>query len=125
MLTRENIRLDINVREIYLLESALQHEKDNIGLETLLRKYEDAIEDFREDLPFEQFCYLLGYLEYFDPSFKYDKSVRLDGFLLDGFDQSMAEDGLWEYVDLDVCWNKANSTLRDRGFLYKQVDEVY
>lgn len=51
--------------------------------------------------------------------------MRLDGFLLDGFDQSMAEDGLWEYVDLDVCWNKANSTLRDRGFLYKQVDEVY
>ena len=62
-----NIRLDINVREIYLLESALQHEKNNIGLETLLRKYEDAIEDLREDLPFEQFCYLLGYLEYFDP----------------------------------------------------------
>ena len=113
------------MREIYLLESALQHEKNNIGLETLLRKYEDAIEDFREDLPFEQFCYLLGYLEYFDPSFKYDKSVRLDEFLLDGFDQSMAEDGLWEHVDLDVCWNKANSTLRDRGFLYKQVDEVY
>ena len=26
-----NIRLDINVREIYLLESALQHEKNKIG----------------------------------------------------------------------------------------------
>lgn len=125
MITREDIRLDVNIKDVYLLESALQHEKNNIGIDAVCKRYEENIEDVRGDLSYAQFCYLLGYLKFYDSSFKYDASVKLNGYVLSGYDNIWAELGRWDMVDLDEAWNNALMCYKERGFLFSAPEEVY
>lgn len=122
MLKLEDLITDIDIRDITVFESALAHEKKNIGVTAFCQKYESLIEEFRASLPHMEFCFLLAYLEHLDSTFSYDETVKLDGYVLEPFDFVMYLNE--EKPDLGVCWDSALPVFRNRGFLFSEIDEV-
>lgn len=124
MITLDDVNMTLDMRDILVFGSALSHEKACIGLEAFCHRYKAIIEDFRRDMPFEWFCYLLAYLQYFDSSFQYDKTVHLEGYMVPSDVHFYIRTGMHDMYDLDTLWNSAIPCFRDRGILISEVDEV-
>ena len=124
MLRLDDLIVDIDIRDITVFESALAHEKKNIGVTAFCQKYESLIEDFRAKLPHMEFCFLVAYLEYFDSGFSYDSTVKLDGYLPDIEDMQALQWGFEDEISLDEAWDKALPEFRKRGFLIQELSEA-
>ena len=124
MLKLEDLITNIDIRNLTVFESALAHEKKNIGVVAFCKKYEGSIEDFKTSLPHMEFCFLLAYLEHLDPTFSYDKTVKLDGYVPDIEDMQALQWGFEDEVDLEGAWNKALLPFRSRGFLLQELSEA-
>lgn len=126
MLTLGNVTTEVSLEGICLLESAFGHEWNAVGNEDFCKKYEDNIEDFRKELSHGEFCYLLGYLKYRDPSFKYDSSVKLEGYFLEMCDQALYEAQCYDEIEsIDEMYKNALECFKERGFLFSEVSEVF
>lgn len=125
-ITLNDVSTEISLEDWSLFDSYLAHDWKRSGNEEFCKKYEENIEECRERLSYGKFCYLLGYLKYRDPSFKYDPSVKLHGYFLDACDQSFFEEGLYEEIEdeLGLMYEDALPCLRERGFLLSEVDEA-
>jgi len=123
-ITLEQVWVDFPIRDLCVFESALAHEKKNIGVRAFCKRYEGLIEEFRKDLSHVEFCFLLAYLEYHDPKFRYDKSVKLDKYILDTFDMCMLHNEAPEEIEWDLIWDKAIPQFRERGILLRETSEA-
>ena len=60
MLKLEDLITNIDIRDLTVFESALAHEKKNIGVVAFCKKYEGSIEEFRASLPHMEFCFFIS-----------------------------------------------------------------
>lgn len=81
---------DIDTEFVYdwvgFLESTIMHEYNRVGVEGLREKYVNNIEEFRKDWSHDEFCFLLGMLEYLIPDYRYPEECTRDKYVLNPFE---------------------------------------
>lgn len=123
MITMSDVDLTVDYKNLRLLDGHLMHEVKRRGVEGFTKTYEEHIEEFRKDWSKFEFCYLLALLEYLDPSFQYDESVKMDKFVLDSYSYN------WyinfdEEPDFKKVYEAALPSFKKRGILINTVDEA-
>lgn len=129
MLKESDMNLTADYEHLGILESALGHELKSVGILNFCKKYESDIDMLKESWDFLDFCYLLAFLSYYDSSFEYDQSVRLDKYIPDPYDlfyyNNRNEEGFEDCVKtFDKMYEDSLPSMRLRGFLFSDIDEA-
>lgn len=128
-ISEKDIDFNVDYYSLGLLESALGHELKGLGKTEFLKKYETNIEEYRKDWSLVDFCFLLGFLGYYDKDFYYDPSVRLDKYVIDVYNMFYYENKddpeVAEYLrSFDDMYSSSLECMRNRGFLWETIDEA-
>lgn len=122
MITMDMIDFDCDIDDLCVFESALAHEIKHLGVVEFVAKYASLLDELRESWNKYEFCLLLGYLEYYDPSFSYDETVKLDKYVLDIYDFLAVKNDCKEEINLKESWDSALPSFKKRGFLNSEVE---
>ena len=125
----EDIERDESVYSIFVVISQVMHDKKSYGLESMLERYKENIEDYRKQMTLWDFCALLGILEYLDSTFKYDETIRVE--------KPIVSYDVWCEVELfkelsnneiqemcNSCIEKALPEFKKRLIFIDHIDEV-
>lgn len=125
----EDIERNEEVYSIFVVISQVMHDKKSYGLEGMLKRYKENIEEYRKQMPLWDFCALLGILEYLDSSFKYDEGVTVEKPIMDydlwcevEFFKELSNEELQDMCN--SCIKTALPEFSKRKIFINQIDEV-
>lgn len=122
-LTLDMIKLDVDYVSLYNYESNLSHELKSLGTTDFIKNYKNINTNgvSKNSNEYINLCYLLGLLEYLDESLSFDKSIKLEKYVVDLRDFDIDLDG----DDLSKVENRFDIAIPQmlrRGFIYSDID---
>ena len=123
MIKKEDIDMNPNYKELSFVISTLMHEVKRMGKEEFLKFYVKNRLILKEKVDFLYYCFFLALIGYLDDKYKtIEPEICMSKYILNPYDYDDLKYGV--DVDLVKLFNKANDSLRRRGFLFEEIEEA-
>lgn len=123
MIKKEDIDMNPNYKELSFVISTLMHEVKRMGKEEFLKFYVKNRLILKEKVDFLYYSFFLALLGYLDSNYKnIEPEICMSKYILNPYDYDDLKYGV--DVDLVKLFNKANDSLRRRGFLFEEIEEA-